>query len=89
MWCIINDWMGLICVLITYLMVILVAIGFVRIGIWEGINQGKLLSQLHLILFLYHCLLIFWSHFKSMTTEPGILQKKLFNLEFVRLPNHI
>ena len=38
MWCIINDWMGLICVLITYLMVILVAIGFVRIGIWEGIN---------------------------------------------------
>jgi len=89
MWCVLNDWMGLVCVLITYLMVILVGIGFVRIGIWEGLNDGRILSKLHLIIFLYHCSLIFLSHFKSMTSEPGILQKKLYNVEFVKLPNHI
>lgn len=41
---------------------------------------------LHFCVFQYHCFLIFWSHFKCMTTEPGLLPKEVEELEFAELP---
>lgn len=37
MWLVTNDWCGLACAMITYIIVIVVYIGFIRIGIWDEI----------------------------------------------------
>ena len=64
---------GVICGLMTYGVVLTVQVGMVRIGLWEGLQDGQLWAYINLLVFQYHVALIFWSHFKCMTTEPGVL----------------
>ena len=89
MWIILNDWCGLACAIGTYLVVTSVYWGFIRIGIWEGIKTGDLKSLLHFIIFQYHCFLIFWSHFKTMTSEPGVIPRNVDVLIYQKLPKDL
>jgi hypothetical protein len=89
MWIVLTDWCGLVCALVTYGIVVSVYLGFIRIGIWEGICTGDLKSMLHFLVFQYHCFLIFWSHFKTMTTEPGVLPRNVDELYYERLPEQL
>ena len=59
--------------------------GMIRIGLWEGLVKGDMTSLIHLAIFQYHTTLIFWSHFKCMTTEPGVLPKNYDTLAFSKL----
>ena len=81
--------MGGFCALITYLIVIVVQIGFIRIGVWEGLVQEENWAYINTSIFMTTCFLIFWSHFKCMTTEPGVIPKKLKTLNYKRLPDHM
>jgi hypothetical protein len=74
MWCII-DAAGIVCVVITYLTVMMGTIGFLRIGIWEELLVGDPWAIFQLVVFHYHVVMIYWSHVKCMTTEPGVLDK--------------
>ena len=88
-WFILNDWSGLLCAGITYLVVIFVYFGFIRIGIWEDMLKGHISAFIHFAIFQYHCFMIFWCHFKTMTTEPGCIDKNIEILNFNDLPKHI
>jgi len=81
----IYDSAGLICAALTYSIVLTVSIGFFRVGIWEALLAGDCSAYLNLLVFQYHCTLIFWSHFKCMTTEPGVLPMEVEELNFERL----
>lgn len=81
MWLILDDCGG-ICALITYFIVVAVYFGFVRVGIWEEMHSQPWLAVLHFIIFQYNCFMIFMSHFKCMTTEPGVLPKERDGLQF-------
>ena len=59
---------GVICVIITYVVVLTVQVGMIRIGLWEGLLAGNPWSFLHLAVFQYHVALIFVSHVKCMTS---------------------
>jgi len=72
---------GLACVVITYLTVIIVQIGVVRVGIWDDLLAGEKGAYIHFAIFMYHCFMIFASHFKCMTSEPGILPKNVEKLK--------
>ncbi len=84
MWCVIELG-GNLCALLTYVIVLVVQVGFIRIGIWEELLDGSYPAFAHLIVFQYHCAMIFWSHFKCMTTEPGILPKDCDKILFKKL----
>jgi hypothetical protein len=43
--------------------------------LWEDLLELKWTAFLHLIIFQYHCMMIYWAHFKCMCTDPGILPK--------------
>lgn len=88
-WFITNDCMGGFCAFITYLIVVVVQIGFVRIGIWEGLMEQERWAYVNLAVFMTTCFLIFWSHFKCMTTEPGCIPQKLMTLNYAGLPDHM
>jgi hypothetical protein len=47
--------------------------------------MGDPMAYLHLIVFQYHVMMIFWAHFKCMTSEPGVLPKEYLELNFSRL----
>ena len=64
---------GVACGMLTYLIVFVVQWGMVRIALWEGLQAGEEWAYWHLSIFQYHCIMIFWSHIKCMTTEPGVL----------------
>jgi hypothetical protein len=66
---------GVVCVIFTYLIVLTVQWGFIRISLWEGLIQGQFGSYVHLLIFQYHVALIFISHVRCMTTDPGVLPK--------------
>ena len=51
MWLILNDVCGLVCVVFTYLVVIVVYLGFIRIGIWEQIQAGDIKALIHFSIF--------------------------------------
>ena len=89
MWLVLNDMCGLVCAIITYGIVTAVYVGFIRIGIWEGIQESDPVAFLHFVVFQSCCFMIFWSHFKCMTTEPGVLEKNAEVLEFQKLPSHL
>ena len=76
---------GIVCGLLTYAIVIMVTIGMIRVGIWEGLIKGELKSVIHLVVFQYHCVMIYWSHFKCMTTEPGVLPKNYDTLSISKI----
>jgi hypothetical protein len=59
---------GIICVCLTYIIVLAVQVGMIRIGLWEGLLSGDPWAYLHLAIFQYHVALIFISHVKCMTT---------------------
>ena len=88
-WFIASDCMGGLCALITYVIVLFVQIGFIRIGVWEGLLAEEQWAYTNLAVFMATCFLIFWSHFKCMTTEPGIIPKKLKTLNYKGLPDHM
>ena len=87
-WFIMNDCMGVFCALITYVIVLFVQLGFIRIGVWEGLMEQKNWAYINLSIFLFVCFLIFWSHFKCMTTEPGVIPKRQ-SLNYLKLPDHM
>ena len=76
---------GVVCAIITYVIVITVGIGMVRVGIWESLMKGEITAFVHLGIFLYHCGMIYWSHFKCMTTEPGVLPKNYDTLSIQKI----
>ncbi len=84
MWIIIEA-AGMICAFLTYVIVLTVQLGFLRIGIWESLLAGEPWAFIHLLIFQYHVALIFWAHFKCMTTEPGVLPKEYEDLDFQKL----
>ncbi len=69
MWLII-DLSGIICTLLTYLVVLTVQFSFIRIGCWSYLNEA---TYWHFIVFQANIVLILSSHFKCMTTEPGVI----------------
>ena len=75
MWLILNDWCGLMCAIFTYLIVAIVYWGFIRIGIWENMLNGEISVMIHYIIFQFNCIMIFWCHWKCMTSDPGSLPK--------------
>ena len=85
MWFVIEP-CGLVCVFITYATVIIVKIGMIRIGVWEELWAGSYWAFLHLAVFLFNCTMIYASHFKCMTTEPGLLPKDYEELDSQKLP---
>ena len=89
MWLVLNDICGLFCAIITYFVVVFVYLGFVRVGIWERMLEGDLRALVHFVVFQYHCFMIFWAHWKCMTTEPGVLPKLTCTLQYERLPEHL
>ena len=64
---------GVICALLTYVVVFVVQWGMIRIALWEGLQAGEERAYWHFWVFQYHCFMIIWSHIKCMTTEPGVL----------------
>lgn len=86
MWLITNDWCGMACAFATYLIVASVYVGFIRIGIWDWIQEGDPRAIFHFTFFQFSCVMIFWSHWKCMTTQPGILPIKIDTLDFEKLP---
>ena len=84
MWLVLEE-CGISCAIFTYIIVITVYFGFIRVGIWEEIYDAPLWALFNYFIFQYHCFLIFMSHFKCMTTEPGLLPKDTEVLEFNRL----
>ena len=76
---------GMICGTLTYFIVLAVEYGMIRIGLWEGLQEGKWTSYLNLLVFQYHCAMIFWSHIKCMTTEPGVLPFDYEELDFAKM----
>ena len=86
MWLILEE-CGVACAIITYVVVVTVYLGFIRVGIWEEAMKGDLFALTHFFIFQYNCFMIFLSHFKCMTTEPGLLPKETEMLEFHQLPD--
>ena len=84
MWLVIEC-AGLVCALLTYVIVLTVQIGMIRVGVWEGLRKGELSAIIHLVVFQYHCIMIYWSHFKCMTTEPGVLPKNYNTLSISKI----
>ena len=84
MW-LVCEGAGVVCAILTYVIVLTVQVGMIRVGIWEGLLRGDPKSIANLVIFQYHCLLIFWSHFKCMTTEPGVLPKNYDTLSFKKI----
>ena len=54
----------------------------IRVGIWEGLQEGSTKSYLNLIVFQYHVAMIFWTHIKCMTTDPGVIPRDYEDLNF-------
>ena len=88
MWLILEE-CGVFCALFTYFIVVFVYWAFIRVGIWEDVKNGEISAFLHFAVFQYHCFMIFMSHFKCMTTEPGVLPKDTEELVFSKLPKGI
>jgi hypothetical protein len=84
MWCIIEI-SGAICAFLTYLIVLCVQCGFIRVGIWEDLLAGNTSAYIHLAFFQLTCALIFWSHLKCMTSEPGVLPKEYEELDCAKM----
>ncbi len=59
MWLVLNDWCGLGCALFTYVIVVVVYIGFVRIGIWEPLQRGEINALTNFITFQWWCIIYF------------------------------
>ena len=76
---------GVVCAILTYVIVLTVQIGMIRVGVWEGLLQGELSSIVNIVIFQYHCIMIYLTHFKCMTTEPGVLPKNYDSLSFKKI----
>lgn len=88
MWLILEE-CGVVCSIFTYFVVVFVYFGFIRVGIWEELLDGDVRAYIHFAIFQYHCFMIFLSHFKCMTTEPGVLPKDQEVLHFTKLPQEL
>lgn len=80
MWLIVET-AGLVCGSLTYFIVFFVQLGFIRIGVWEGMQAGNWWDYAHFCIFQYHVALIYFSHFRCMTTEPGVIPKNYEELD--------
>ena len=76
---------GVVCGILTYVVVLTVQVGMIRVGVWESLLKGEPMAFIHLTVFQYHCAMIFWSHFKCMTTEPGVLPKNYSTLSMKKI----
>ena len=88
MWLIKED-CGAVCAIFTYFIVVLVYFGFIRVGIWEEIETGDPKGLFHFVVFQFNCFMIFMSHFKCMTTDPGSLPVECETLKFQQLPQYL
>ena len=80
-WLIKED-CGAVCAAFTYLIVVGVYFGFIRVGIWEEIQYGDIKGLFHFLIFQFNVFMIFLSHFKCMTTQPGVLPMEKETLQF-------
>jgi len=84
MWFVVEP-CGIVCVILTYSIVLIVEYSFVRVGVWDGLMEGELWAFLNLTVFMWNVTLIFGSHFKCMTTEPGFLPRDKEELDHRKL----
>lgn len=89
MWCIYWDPCGIFAVLITYATIGCVYAGMLFLVSAEGLTNGDMLHQLNFGFFTITCILVVWSHFKCMTTNPGCVPKGVKKLSYKRLPTHL
>ena len=80
MWLVIEA-CGFVCVIITYITVFTVMLGFIRVGIWEELLNGDIWGYIHLAIFSYNVFMIIASHLKCMLSEPGVLPKDYEELD--------
>jgi len=85
MWFVVEA-CGIVCVIICYLTVFTVQVGFIRIALWDDLLQGDLWAYANLTVFCYNVFMIIASHLKCMLTEPGVLPKDYEELDGSKLP---
>jgi hypothetical protein len=73
------DPFGIVCVVLTYLIVLTVQLAFMRIGIWDHPEP-----LVHIVPFQLTVVLILSSHYKCMTTDPGFFTARRLN--FKKMP---
>lgn len=85
MWIVIEA-CGIACVIMCYLTVFTVQVGFIRIALWDDLLKGDLWAFINLIVFSYNVFMIIASHLKCMLSEPGVLPKDYEELDGSKLP---
>ena len=50
MWLVVET-AGVVCGALTYIIVLTVQVGMIRVGVWEGLLAGELKAWLHLAIF--------------------------------------
>ena len=50
MWCI-TECAGVVCAFFTYVIVLTVTLGMIRVGIWEDLLKGEWKAWVHFIVF--------------------------------------
>jgi hypothetical protein len=66
MWFII-DLCGIICVILTYAIVLVVDATLVFVGVWTELKRGEWPAIVHVIIMQTISAMIFWAHAKCMT----------------------
>ena len=74
------DGPGVCCTIIAYYVVLQVNYAFVMITCVGAFDKPS--TIISFILFEFLCSMIFWSHLKCMTTEPGYLPKGKTKIKF-------
>lgn len=88
MWFVIEA-CGIVCAVVTYIIVFTVQFGFLRIGIWEELMEGSPWAFFHLTIFSFNIFMIIASHIKCMITEPGVLPRDYEELDQDKLPQQL
>ena len=88
MW-VVYEACGIVCVIITYLTVFTVQLGFIRVGVWEELLQGDPWAYFHLTIFSFNVAMIIASHLKCMLSEPGVLPRDYEELDGSKLPQEL
>ena len=83
------DGCGIACVIFVYLILIMVDAAVIRVGLWEELSTNPAAAGINITIFQLILLLILWSHFKCMVTDPGALPKNYDTLELNLLPSEV
>ena len=89
MWCVYWDPCALFAVLISYITMGCVYAGMFYLVSREPMLDGNLMHTINFGVFNVSIVLIVWSHFKCMTTNPGCVPKSVKKLSYKRMPTHL